>query len=323
MGWLFVPELEVSSSDFGWDLENGTEPSVTWRGKPMPLRRLKRAWRTQSWMRRLSGVTLPHSMADVGVGRLISSLRVSRASHSAQRASNSGQQTNAGSGQRSPAWFARWDRGSSSWRTSQSLLFTGSGMYSEAWPRSGSMRSGTCSARRESEPRTSAGGCSFSREEYPTPRLETWAKRWTTPVASDAHRGLHGGGHGNLSRDVARWPTPVGSPNENRTTKPAPGGRRTLAGEACQHSGPATWPTPRACGGKKTSGAPRSEYYRCSPQDLTTCTHGKGCRKSLNPRFVEALMGFPIGWTDCEPLATESFRSWLREHSTYLEGALG
>jgi hypothetical protein len=42
----------------------------------------------------------------------------------------------------------------------------------------------------------------------------------------------------------------------------------------------------------------------------------------LNPRFVEHLMGFPAGWTDCEPLATELFRLWQRTHSSALRELL-
>jgi hypothetical protein len=37
----------------------------------------------------------------------------------------------------------------------------------------------------------------------------------------------------------------------------------------------------------------------------------------LNPEWVEWLMGWPIGWTDLRPLATDRFQSWLREHSNY------
>lgn len=33
---------------------------------------------------------------------------------------------------------------------------------------------------------------------------------------------------------------------------------------------------------------------------------------SLNPEFVEWLMGFPVGWTDCEPSATPSSRKSSR-----------
>jgi hypothetical protein len=35
----------------------------------------------------------------------------------------------------------------------------------------------------------------------------------------------------------------------------------------------------------------------------------------LNPRFVEMLMGLPVGWTGCDPLATGSFPLWRRLHS--------
>ena len=34
----------------------------------------------------------------------------------------------------------------------------------------------------------------------------------------------------------------------------------------------------------------------------------------LNPEFVEWLMGWPIGWTDSEPLGMAKFRKWLAEH---------
>ncbi len=32
----------------------------------------------------------------------------------------------------------------------------------------------------------------------------------------------------------------------------------------------------------------------------------------LNPTWVEWLMGFPLGWTDLEPLETPSFRRWFQ-----------
>ena len=34
----------------------------------------------------------------------------------------------------------------------------------------------------------------------------------------------------------------------------------------------------------------------------------------LNPQWVEWLMGWPIGWTDCEPLETDKFQQWRRSH---------
>lgn len=39
---------------------------------------------------------------------------------------------------------------------------------------------------------------------------------------------------------------------------------------------------------------------------------------SLNPDWVEWLMGWPIKWTDLEPLEMVKFRSWRRSHLTNL-----
>ena len=36
---------------------------------------------------------------------------------------------------------------------------------------------------------------------------------------------------------------------------------------------------------------------------------------SLNPMWVEWLMGWPIEWTDCAPLEMGKFRQWQRSHS--------
>lgn len=42
----------------------------------------------------------------------------------------------------------------------------------------------------------------------------------------------------------------------------------------------------------------------------------------LSPDWTEWLMGWPIGWTASGRLATGRFRSWLRSHSRFLQGAL-
>lgn len=40
-------------------------------------------------------------------------------------------------------------------------------------------------------------------------------------------------------------------------------------------------------------------------------------RGELNPDWTEWLMGWPIGWTGCAPLATDKYRLWLQQHSAY------
>jgi hypothetical protein len=39
----------------------------------------------------------------------------------------------------------------------------------------------------------------------------------------------------------------------------------------------------------------------------------------LNPTWVEWLMGWPLGWTDCAPLAMDKFRQWCASHGKICE----
>jgi hypothetical protein len=79
----------------------------------------------------------------------------------------------AGFGRKLRDWLAKYDRSSSSWRTSQTCLLgtgeLGSAQFSGTWPRSGLMRSGTAYRLPELVPLTSV-------TEY------GW---WPTPRASD------------------------------------------------------------------------------------------------------------------------------------------
>lgn len=45
-------------------------------------------------------------------------------------------------------------------------------------------------------------------------------------------------------------------------------------------------------------------------QDISAAGNGG----QLNPDWVEWLMGWPIGWTDLNPLETDRFLSWRRSH---------
>ena len=68
-----------------------------------------------------------------------------------------------------------------------------------------------------------------------------------------------------------------------------------------------TYPTP-TCQDAKNNGSPSQKRRRTPPLNAV-------CGGPLNPEFVEWLMGWPIGWTDCEPLETGKFLSWLQQHS--------
>ena len=69
---------------------------------------------------------------------------------------------------------------------------------------------------------------------------------------------------------------------------------------------------PTARDWKGPSGAAfRAKYGN---HNLADCLGG-----TPNPEFSEWVMGWPIGWTDLAPLATDSFRRWRRGHFTSWE----
>ena len=95
------------------------------------------------------------------------------------------------------------------------------------------------------------------------------------------------------------WPTPTVCGNYNRKGASATSG-----------DGPATavrrWPTPTAQDAKN-NGAPSQTERNTKP--LNAEVGGP-----LNPSWVEWLMGWPIGWTDCAQSATDKFRQWQLSH---------
>src|SRR5690606_24677965 len=92
------------------------------------------------------------------------------------------------------------------------------------------------------------------------------------------------------------WPTPVGSDTGIRKKPYAQGGTPlSLAASQC--------PTPTVSGNYNRKGASAT-----SGDGLATFAGG-----SLNPTWVEWLMGWPLGWTDLKPLETD--KSHKPQHS--------
>lgn len=207
------------------------------------------------------------------------------------------------SGVNSRAWFARYDRASSSWRTSQGCLFAGWDEYSETWPRSGTTRNGVAYERP-----TSAR------------RIDDCASlSWPTPTESDAggagNRNLPGlNAHPGLSlTDVVTggqaprtWPTPQ-SRDHKGSDLPTRHGGASLP-HYVQTGERVHWPTPNT--GDGTRGSDTTANREGSPS-LTGAVHGlpdpanrstHGNRRAssvvLNPAWVSCLMGLPPDWCD-------------------------
>jgi hypothetical protein len=158
--------------------------------------------------------------------------------------------------------------------------------FLETWPNSGMMRNGQCSERTTSALRIDANGSGF----------------WPTPNAGDGHKAEHQASwearakrkaasginlHFPLRQAVQMFPTPT-------------------AGDS---KAVVRFPTPRAS--DSTRGAGESATVQGGPSLNSAAGPGQ-----LNPTWVEWLMGWPLGWTDCAPLETGRFLEWQQQHSS-------
>lgn len=164
--------------------------------------------------------------------------------------------------------LARYDLLTSSWKTSQRCLAEDSERFSETWPRSGMMRNGTAYLRPPCAPLTG----------------ETGFSSWGTPRASiGGGDAVKRAARGMLEGQVLVWPTPR-CHNASETASPSERKRRSPGLGALVH-----WPTPQSRDCKGPSGG--------NQVNLPNALSIKNSR-SLNPVWVEQLMGFPDGWTE-------------------------
>jgi hypothetical protein len=223
---------------------------------------------------------------------LISSPAASRASRGAWPGSDGEPRTIVGSGPSSSEPFVNYDPGTSSWRTSQGswLEEEAWGLSSEDWPRSGMTRNGTAFRQAPSAPLT--GATASGSLEGPNS-----LGQWPTPTTGDHSTRFAQGGM-PLGMAARMWPTPTVQDAEN-DAGPSQWSRNSDPLNVAVKR----WPTPTSAdglGGPGNSG-------RDGGENLRTAAGGQ-----LNPTWVEWLMGFPAGWTDCEHLATPSFRRSLK-----------
>lgn len=229
--------------------------------------------------------------------------------------------------------YAHYDRATSVWRTSQVCLITQQwDVYSETWPSAGTMRNGVAFRQPTWAPRTSARESGL----WPTPRncsamaatitpssawkenrfqnLETVVGQmmWPTPTASDAdarqakagtcyvtanrtlRRRNKDGTTSNMGLSGQMFPTPTVADSKRAWNFGRGEGSPTLAGFV------KSWPTPSSnnvTGG--ATGLGDGSGNRKKPYAMLGETDGKKMDyQSLNPYWVEWLMGFPIGWLD-------------------------
>lgn len=198
-------------------------------------------------------------------------------------------ETSDGCGLSSYVAFAHYDPATSSWRTSQGSLFEEWATFSATWPLAGTTLSGQAYRLPPLVPRTYGSAFLSSHETgtvWPTPSAQDHIER-------DSHKRSWEGTwgpqktltHHNLATAARMWPTPTARDHKDtgeNTNYEALAKKSRLAG--------VVWATPTRSDGMGGPGSSGRE----GGDNLRTQVGG-----SLNPNWVEWLMGFPTGWTDC------------------------
>ena len=188
--------------------------------------------------------------------------------------------------------LAKYDPASCTWRTAQRSLLGDSEECSVIWPRSGMTAGGQCWELPTLAPPTSATASGL----WPTPTssLGTNGGRVTPAKAREG---------GTLIEALSArtmWPTPdahMGS--GGRTSKAPPTGKRASGTkQQITLNDAVKWATPTARDWR--SGKASQATHDKNSRPLSEQIGG-----SLNPTWVEWLMGWPIGWTDLKPWATD------------------
>ena len=301
MSWLFsralVEEyLEGTSSDGA--------PFAPSSGNPTPQAYLPPDRMTAFSRPSRFGMTFAPLTDDRGEELLMWFLEASRARTSAQPEEAPGlTESEAGCGAKWRELSVRYDPDSCSWKTHRCLWDEDLSACSLTLPKWGLMRDGVL----------------LERMTLALPTAANDAGLWRTPTV------------GMLNADRAKDP-------EYTARKESKGQTITLADQV---KNPRMWPTPLATDGSKggpnqkggkgdlrlssavhqfptpTATNTKAHHMRGSDNGKEREARSYGETGQLNPSWVEWLMGWPLGWTDLKPLATDRCRNVQRRHGGF------
>lgn len=345
MSWLFSQALVA---EFSADTCSDGEQSAPSKSSPIPQAYCSPDRMTEFSRLSRYGITFAPLTADRGEALLTSYLAGFRARISVLPEKGPELPGNAAdSGQKWQGSLARFDRVSSSWKTVQLSLLGDSEQSSVIWPRSGMTAGGQCWELPTLGRRTRGTDCGL----WPTPVTAYDGRTQDAWVAAKARAkakhsaGQYGNGTGapgmmDLQRAVKMWPTPTSTLGTHggmvtqakgreggtliealsaRTTFPTPtASMQTIADmEQARYAGNGNRPSysdAKAMVATPTARDWKSGKASQATMDRNSRPLSEQIGGSLNPTWVEWLMGWPLGWSDLKPLETDKFQQWLRQH---------
>jgi hypothetical protein len=305
MSWLYMPEVGGDCSPVG---SSDGARSATSSETPTASKSSRRGSKMAGSTMPRSGITRGRSPAAPGVASWMSSLAASRASHSAARATGSPIAIRATFGRLPFALFEPSGPNGAFWRMSQgSLLTLISVEYSATWPRAGLIAHGNAYRLRPLVRLTRGTGYGLL----------------PTPCRADAEKG----GRGDLLQVIKGRTSPSGHYTNNLWPTPSSRDHKGAPGKGTQARGGRMsslplavmkFPTPTCGDARNRRASKRAKAIYGAGPTLLEVVWGDRDGGSLNPNWVEWLMGWPIGWTDLRRLATGKFQQWRSQHGSCL-----
>ena len=263
----FVPDTEALSLDLN-ESSRLCAQSLFVRSKPSQLRIWSQKWKRDSWTQHLFGRILKPSHGQSFVAAWISSLAATHASHSAAQDSEKEQTTQDTSGHLFQPELLSCDQVSVSLKTSKDISRWGCPTLSKTWDAWVIEQRGEYSVRLNAARLTSAKECS----SWPTAAARDWKGCGNAVPRKDGKHRLD-----TLEAVVMFGPADPANPSTHG-------------------SRPESWATPQTWDhviGQKKDWENQARSTNLNDQVAAVMTQNA----KLNPRWVETLMGLPVGWT--------------------------